>query len=50
MRSWRYSTFIDNKNITHFNEDPGLNNLGLDDDPYEVSDPDTMLEYFNTAK
>ena len=50
MRSWRYSTFIDNKNITHFNEEPGLNNLGLDDDPYEVSDPDTMLEYFNTAK
>ena len=50
MRSWRYSTLIDNKNIIHFNEEPGLNNLGLDDDPYEVSDPDTMLEYFNTAK
>ena len=50
MRSWRYSTLIDNKNIIHFNEEPGQNNLGLDDDPYEVSDPDTMLEYFNTAK
>ena len=48
MRSWRYSALIDNKEIIHFNEEPGLNNLGLDSDPYEVSDPDTMLEYFNT--
>ena len=50
MRSWRYSTFIDNKQIMHFNEEEGLNNLGLNGDPYEVSDPDTMLEYFNMAK
>ena len=50
MRSWRYSALIDNKEIIHFNEEPGLNNLGLDDDPYTVSDPDTMLEYFNMAK
>ena len=48
MRSWRYSALIDNREIVHFNEEPGLNNLGLDSDPYEVSDPDTMLEYFNT--
>ena len=48
MRSWRYSALIDNKEIIHFNEEPGLNNLGLDNDPYEVSDPDSMLEYFNT--
>ena len=50
MRSWRYSALIDNKQIVHFNEEPGLNNLGLDSDPYEVSDPDSMLEYFNMAK
>ena len=30
MRSWRYSALIDNKQIVHFNEEPGLNNLGLD--------------------
>ena len=48
LRSWRYSALIDNKEIIHFNEEPGLNNLGLDNDPYEVSDPDSMLEYFNT--
>ena len=50
MRSWRYSALIDNKQIVHFNKEEGLNNLGLDDDPYEVSDPDSMLEYFNMAK
>ena len=50
MRSWRYSAVIDNKEIVHFNEEKGLNNSGLDNDPYEVSDPDTMLEYFNKAK
>ena len=50
MRSWRYSALIDDRKVIQFNEESGLNNLGLDDDPYEVSDPDTMLEYFNTKK
>ena len=49
MRSWRYS-LIDDRKVIQFNEESGLNNLGLDNDPYEVSDPDTMLEYFNTKK
>ena len=34
----------------HLNDEAVLNNLGLNVDPYEVSDPDTMLEYFNMAK
>jgi len=50
LRSWRYSAFIDNEVIEHLNEEPGKNNLGLDSDPYEISDPDSMLEYFNMAK
>ena len=45
MRSWRYSALIDNKEIIKFNEEPGMNNLSLDDDPYTVSDPNTMLKY-----
>ena len=45
MRSWRYSALIDNKEIVQFNEEPGMNNLSLDDDPYTVSDPNTMLKY-----
>jgi len=48
LRSWRYSTLIDNREIIQWFEEPGLNNLGLDDDPYEVSDPLTMLEYLGS--
>ena len=45
MRSWRYSAFIDNKEVKQMFVEPGLNNLSNDDDPYEVSDPETMLRY-----
>ena len=45
MRSWRYSAFIDNRKIKKINEEPGMNNFSSDDDPYEVSDPETMLRY-----
>ena len=45
MRSWRYSAFIDNSRIKKINEEPGMNNFSSDDDPYEVSDPETMLRY-----
>ena len=45
LRSWRYSAFIDNKEIKQMFIEPGLNNLSNDDDPYEVSDPETMLRY-----
>ena len=44
MRSWRYSMIVDDGVITHFNEEPGRNDFSADDDPYEVSDPDTMLK------
>jgi len=45
MRSWRYSAFIDNKEVKQMFVEPGLNNLSIDDDPYEMSDPETMLRY-----
>ena len=45
LRSWRYSAFIDDGNIKEMFVEKGLNNLSLDDDPYEVSDPETMLRY-----
>ena len=47
MRSWRYSTLIKDGGIVQFFEEPGFNNFSNDDDPYEVSDPDTMLKYLN---
>jgi peroxiredoxin len=43
-RSWRYSAFIDNKNIVKlFAEEPLLQNSEAD--PFETSDADTMLSY-----
>ena len=44
MRSWRYSALIDNMEVKHFNEEPGYNNASADDDPFEVSDADTMMQ------
>ena len=44
MRSWRYSAVINDGVVEIFNEEPGINDFSNDDDPYEVSDPETMLK------
>ena len=44
MRSWRYSMFVENGEITKmFSEDGYSDNCPTD--PFEVSDADTMLNY-----
>ena len=43
MRSWRYSALINDGVVEILNMEPGFNNFSDDDDPYEVSDPETML-------
>ena len=45
LRSWRYSAYVEDREIVKFFEEPGLNELSTDDDPYEVSDPETMLRF-----
>lgn len=45
MRSWRYSALIDNMEVKQFNEEPGYNNFSNDDDPFEVSDAETMIKH-----
>lgn len=44
-RSWRYSMVVDDGGIERIFVEPGINDAGLDDDPYEVTDPETMLSY-----
>ena len=44
LRSWRYSVLVDNKKIIDMFVEPGMNNLSSDDDPYVVSDPETILK------
>ena len=48
MRSWRYAMVVNNKKVEKMFVEEGLNNLGLDDDPYVESTPDKVLEYLNS--
>lgn len=43
-RSWRYSMYIENGTIKKVFEEPGFAD-NAQDDPFEVSDADTMLAY-----
>jgi peroxiredoxin len=45
MRSWRYSAYVDNGEVVKIFEEPGKNNHGSDNDPFECSDVDTMIKY-----
>ena len=45
MRSWRYSAFIDDCKVLKTFVEEGKNDESKDDDPFRVSDVDTMLDY-----
>ena len=47
FRSWRYSMLVENTIIKKVFEEPGKVGNCLSD-PYEVSDPETMLSYLKT--
>lgn len=43
-RSWRYSMLVNDGQIEVLFEEPGFED-NVENDPYEMSDPDTMLNY-----
>ena len=45
QRSWRYAAVINDGVVEAWFEEPGKNNSSDDDDPFEVSDVDTMINY-----
>ena len=45
MRSWRYSMLINNGEVVKQFVEEGKNNASDDNDPFEVSDVETMLKY-----
>ncbi len=47
MRSWRYSMFVDNKEIKKVFVEPDFGD-NCPTDPFEVSDADTMLQYLKS--
>ena len=49
MRSWRYSTIINDGEVQEFFEEPGINNASDDDDPYTVSSPEHMLSFLQVS-
>ncbi len=44
-RSWRYAMVADDGKVTAWFEEPGINDEGLDDDPYGESSPEKILEW-----
>ena len=44
-RSWRYAMVVDNGKIAAWFEEPGINDEGLDDDPYGESAPEKVLAW-----
>jgi len=45
MRSWRYAAIINDGEVEKMFEEPGFNNFSDDDDPYEVSTPENVMNY-----
>ena len=43
LRSWRYAMVVENGRITHWFEEPGINDLGSDSDPYGETAPEKVL-------
>ena len=43
MRSWRYAMIVDDNTITHWFEEPGINDAGTDSDPYGETAPEKLL-------
>lgn len=43
LRSWRYALVAEDNAITHWFEEPGINDEGSDDDPYGETAPDKIL-------
>ena len=49
-RSWRYSAYVDNGEIKKMFIEPGKNDKSEDEDPFEVTDAETMLKYLRDNK
>lgn len=43
MRSWRYAMIVDDNVLTHWFEEPGINDTGADSDPYGETAPEKLL-------
>jgi peroxiredoxin len=49
-RSWRYAMIVDDGKVTGWFEEPGINDQGLDDDPYGESAPEKLLAWLDANR
>jgi peroxiredoxin len=49
-RSWRYAMIVDDNKITAWFEEPGINDVGADSDPYGETDPANILQSLELRK
>ena len=47
-RSWRYAMVVDDGKVAAWFEEPGINDQGLDDDPYGETAPEKLLAWLET--
>lgn len=47
-RSWRYAMVADDGEIVAWFEEPGINDVGADDDPYGETRPEPVLEWLKS--
>lgn len=48
-RSWRYAMVVNDCLVEKWFEEPGINDTGADSDPYEVTDPQTVITYLKSS-
>lgn len=49
MRSWRYAAIIKDNQVAAWFEEPGINDAGIDEDPYGESSPENVLAALRQA-
>tara|TARA_B110001452_G_C15143036_1_gene397958 strand:+ start:242 stop:793 length:552 start_codon:yes stop_codon:yes gene_type:complete len=47
QRSWRYMAIIKDNVVEKWWQEPGINNTGSDDDPYEQTTPENCIDYLS---
>ena len=50
LRSWRYMAVINDGVVEKWWQEPGINNEGTDEDPYEQSTPENCVQYLEQVR
>ena len=50
LRSWRYAMIVDDNDIVAWFEEPGINDVGADSDPYGETAPEKVYDALKSGK